>query len=175
MLALHHSICTHGGYRYLRFEVTARRGGSDENVQLSELQLLDRSGSVFAWPEGMSVSSEVDGIPVFAGSPYDEIVGRHTASESPDRLFDGSVSTKYCVYIGHRYPVVVTVELGRIFPIGKGWSWRWYTANDGSWRDPVSFSLSASRDGVAWKVLDSVSNATITTSRNALAYTGEVA
>ena len=54
--------------------------------------------------------------------------------------------------------------------------WRWYTANDGDFRDPVSFGLLLGSGDIltdmAFKLYDYGENRTITTNRNALAYEG---
>ena len=176
MIAAHHSVgFGEEGIRYVRFSVTACRGGSSADcIQLSELQLIDGEGVVFVWPDGMSVSSELAGATCFLGPMLPQVVGRYVSGESPEALFDGSVNTKFCVYTAGTYPLSVTIDLGKPHPIGSGWSWRWYTANDAVTRDPVSFSLSGSSNGTTWQVLDDVVGATITRSRNALAYQGVI-
>ena len=53
-------------------------------------------------------------------------------------------------------------------------SWQWFTANDSPERDPVSFELLGSVDGTEFTALDSALSATITETRNALAYSGNI-
>jgi len=52
--------------------------------------------------------------------------------------------------------------------------WRWYTANDASNRDPVSFKLEASNDNQNWIELDSAIDVDVTTTRQTIAYTGNI-
>ena len=55
--------------------------------------------------------------------------------------------------------------------------WKWYTANDGSERDPVSFGLilgNLSNDEIKLKIIDYKENQTITNNRLALAYEGVI-
>lgn len=43
--------------------------------------------------------------------------------------------------------------------------YRWSTANDATARDPISWVISGSNDGVTWTVLDTKSDQTITDTR----------
>ena len=51
--------------------------------------------------------------------------------------------------------------------------WEWWTANDASDRDPVSFALYLS-DGEHIVILDEQTDYDVTTSRNSLAYSGSI-
>lgn len=55
--------------------------------------------------------------------------------------------------------------------------WKWYTANDGSERDPVSFGLiigNLTNDNINIKVVDFKENQAITNNRMSLAYEGVI-
>ncbi len=151
--------------RYVRMHISAKRSGSENLMQLSEIKLTTTNGTVFAWPSGTSVSATMNGKPVATSS-----------SETPAKLIDGNASTKMCAQNGKNLPGVITIDLGpgNSVNLVTYSRWQWYTANDVANRDPVSFSFLASNDGVQWVELNAATNATITTSRRTLAYTGNL-
>ncbi len=146
-------------YRYIKFSVTKRRGGGSGYIQLSELRFLNADDEIFVWPSGTTITATSS-----ATGSY----------ESVEKLIDGNTSTKYC----GSTPGYVTFEID----LGESGSidisiyrtWQWYTANDATDRDPISFSLSLSEDGVEYIEFDSVSDAEVTTTRSALAYEGMI-
>lgn len=150
-----------GSARYLRMHITGKRGGSGEKyLQMSEIKLVNTNGTSFSWPAGTTVTSSTNG---------------NSSSEAPVKLIDGNVSTKYCTWNGY-LPLDVTIDLGSGNSVNLATysRWQWYTANDANARDPTSFSFLASNDGVKWVELNAATNATITTTRRALAYTGNL-
>ncbi len=154
-----------GSARYLRMTITAKRSSTENLLQLSEIKLVTTNGTAFAWPSGTSVSAKVSNGNVSTSS-----------SETPAKLIDNSVSTKMCAQNGKNLPCTITIDLGsgKSIDLSVYSRWQWYTANDVANRDPTSFSFSASNDGVKWVELNAATNATITTSRRALAYTGNL-
>lgn len=144
-------------YRYIRFVVDAIKGGSDTYTQFSRLEFIDTDGNLYKYPSGTSVSTSMTGYP---------------ASESPGNVIDGNVNTKFCtLWSAGGY---LTIDLGSTgtIDIDKYSRFQWYTANDGEWRDPVSFRMLFSVDGVNFNDGVTVTNASITANRFALAYTG---
>ena len=154
-----------GSARYLRMTITAKRSSTENLLQLSEIKLVTTNGTAFAWPSGTSVSAKVSTGNVSTSS-----------SETPAKLIDNSVSTKMCAQNGKNLPCTITIDLGsgKSIDLSVYSRWQWYTANDVANRDPTSFSFSASNDGVKWVELNAATNATVTTSRRALAYTGNL-
>lgn len=151
--------------RFVRMHISAKRSSSENLLQLSEIKLTTTNGTVFAWPSGTSVSATMNGERVSTKS-----------SETPAKLIDGNVSTKMCAQNGKNLPGVITIDLGasNTVDLATYSRWLWYTANDVENRDPTSFSFLASNDGVQWIELNEATNATITTTRRTLAYTGNL-
>ena len=69
-------------YRYLRMTISALRG-STEIVQLSEIKILSKTGSVMPWPQGTTVTASIE---------------ETKAEESPGKLIDRNVETKFRKY-----------------------------------------------------------------------------
>ena len=139
--------------RYLRFTIlncTANQGA--RNAQLSEIQLM-QMGEGLTWPEGTTAATQGD-------------VKREVNPETAAQLIDGTVDTK-CYWGSLVYPVDITLPEPMSFD-----GYRWYTANDSmTTRNPVSWRLEASMDGVAWTLVDEqIDRATVTTIKT-LAYT----
>ena len=113
---------------------------------------------MFQWPNGAIVTCTIQG---------QNSTG--ATNEYPSRIIDGNTGTKYCSgnWSSNPVPCILTIDLGvnSVIDIATYSKWRWYTANDASERDPISFILEASNDGETWIELDSVENANITTTR----------
>jgi len=150
-------------YRYVRLVITGKRGtlpnpdhcigGTDDCVQFAELVLL-QNGTVVPWPSGSSVTNPGGTNPNSA--PY---------FETPDKIIDGNTATKW---LDRNYNIGVvngSVQAGSTLLIdtitGITFNgYRWATANDAPYRDPASWTLSGSNDGLSWTTLDSESDPT---------------
>lgn len=144
--------------RYLRMTITALRGSTNV-VQLSEIRLLSKTGSVMEWPNGTTVTASISA----AGD-----------DESPDKLIDGSTETKFCStqFVSGAQ---INIDLGdKILDRAEYSVWQWFSANDYEERDPVSFELSGSTDGQTFTAMDSATNADIPEPRKSLAYSGSI-
>lgn len=143
--------------RYIRLIVNALRNNTTV-FQVSEIKILSKTGSVMVWPAGTVVTSTMKEI---------------SEKESPAKLIDGNVETKFCsgqFTAGSK----INIDLGdNVLDLDQYTAWQWFTANDSPERDPVSFELQGSVDGSDFLTLDSATNASITTTRNTLAYTGK--
>lgn len=142
--------------RYIRLIVNALRNNTTI-FQVSEIKILSKTGESMPWPAETLVTSTMK---------------ETSEAESPKKLIDGSVETKFCSV--HFSPgAQINIDLkSNILDRKEYTSWQWFTANDSPERDPVSFELQGSVDGSDFLTLDSVTNASITTTRNILAYTG---
>ena len=134
--------------RFVRFNAIKTKGNATSNFQLSEFELLF-NGERVAWPEGSAVQ-------------YDQTITN--VGEGPGNLIDGSVDTKF--YFGGGVGAM-TFELGSPMPID---GYQWYTANDASFRDLVSWSLEVSENGADWIEVDRQENVTITETRKTVAF-----
>lgn len=144
-------------FRYIRFVVNAIKGGSDVFTQLSRLEFIDANGSLYKYPVGTTVSSSMTG---------------YSSAESPASIIDGNVNTKFCAPWGAGGYLTIALGSSETIDISRYSRFQWYTANDCDWRDPISFEVQFSNDGVNFVKGAVVTNASITSSRYTLAYTG---
>lgn len=145
-------------YRYFRMRINAVRSGGE--MQMSEIRLMDESGNFYQFPAGTTVSTTLE---------------VSVAAESPANLIDGLVTTKYfCSSFAAGGTITIDLGDGQGADLLTWTKWQWYTANDVPNRDPVSFDFEASHNGSDWVTLDSVTDASITQDREALAYAGDL-
>lgn len=146
-------------YKYLHFQIRATKSVYIDVVQMSEFKLIDNSGA--------EVSLSSLGEVTVTASPNST-----SSSESLTNLIDGDVNTKWC-NTAYTPPTNVYFEFSEpvdnLPSVYKGYCW--YTANDGSGRDPVSWTIFVSENGNTWEQIAKVENASITDDRNALAGT----
>lgn len=135
-------------YRYIKWNITNVNGSSDQ-VQVSDFYIVSQ-GSAVSW-----------------GSPTVTLTG--CAASSPQnayKLFDSNTSTKFYSYnyntTGRVATIVADAGAGNSYNLD---SYYYVTGNDSVGRDPITWTFEASNDGTNYTVLDTVTNATITTSR----------
>lgn len=129
------------GYRYVRWTITANRSNPG-STQASEFNIRFNTTNIDM------VSSTVTASPTTAGGA------------PVTNLKDNNVNTKWA--FAEPLPVSAIFDMGRIVLFN---GYRWYTANDESGRDPVSWTVSGSNDGTNYITLHSVSGHSTTTSR----------
>jgi len=105
-----------------------RGGGTDLFVQLSLFQMKHN---------GQIIQGAI------ASNPG----GANPANEEPSKVVDGNINTKWLDM--RRLPLVLDFQQ----PVEAN-SYRLATANDGPYRDPVSWLLQGSNDGATWHLLD---------------------
>lgn len=120
-------------------------------------QFLDVDNNVYSYPSGTTVSTSMS---------------NYSSSEGPDNILDGNVNTKFCCPWSAGGYLQINLGGSDSIDISKYSRFRWYTANDADWRDPTSFRVLFSTDGTNFIEGVTVTNASITTSRHALAYVG---
>ncbi len=140
-------------YRYIRWEITERKGGAN-SIQVARLTLTQDQTPV-VWPSESTASNPG---------------GSNPSNERPARAIDGSSSTKW---LDFNFSSSSSSSSGSsILEIDTGSGnavtfdgYRWTTANDAVDRDPVSWNLYGSDDGNEWTLLDSREKQSITDSR----------
>ncbi len=143
--------------QYVKFTpILMRIGGSNYSTntyQLAEFQLMS-AGQKLTYPFGTTAYA-----PLGFGNP----------AETPMQAIDGNINNKF--YSGFSSPNPLIVKLpSPVWFDGYGW----FTANDSTGRDPVSWQIETGMDGVNWTVVDVRSNQSITATRNAPAGTYDV-
>lgn len=136
-----------------------RSSGGD--TQVTEVELLDENDNVIVWGSGTATSN---------GNVY-------TSSQQADKAFDGITNNKW--YTNSKpsasVPIWIDFEFEEPILLDIVKKWRWYTGGDSPNRDPVTFDLQVKRYGADhYTIIDSAENESITSNRNAVAYTKAV-
>lgn len=139
----------------IRFFATSKRS-NDRYFQMSELEFYDTSDQLITFSDVTAYIGESSSTP-----------GYPVASENVTKLFDGDTTTKMCCYWsdeGIRVDMTLTSSI--MSNLLK--SYRYCTGNDFPARDPVSWNVFASSDnGATWFTIDTRSNETVPSTRNA--------
>lgn len=141
-------------YQYIKWAITADRWADPRATQASEFEICDSNWLKMQRPAWTTISANHSWA---------------VSSESIDKLIDGSVYTKYCT--PYNPDIIITISLWSTVDFSVYNTYKWYTANDAPERDPVSRTIELSNDQSNWVTVDTVSDANITTSRYALAFT----
>lgn len=131
---------------YFKWSIGKLRN-STSTLQAAEFYFYDSEQNKIAWVNA-SIITDKAGV---------------SSGESIGKLIDGSKSTKYCTtsFSGGPCNIVITVDDSMEYPA----YYSYVTANDSSERDPVSWTLYASKDGETWTQVDTQSNVTIPSNR----------
>lgn len=143
--------------RYLRMTIYQLRGGTNI-TQLSDIRLSDGNNYYSFTNDTIAASS--------SGNP----------GEGVDMLIDNNVNTKYCTGYAPSFsnPLTITITFSNDVNIFDWNFFEYWTANDSSERDPVSFDVDISNDGTTFYNVLEVRSANITTSRKVLGYKGNI-
>lgn len=145
-------------FRYIRLVVNAIKTNSLKIMQLSRLEFINNKGSVYTYPSSKTVTTSATA---------------YSSAETPVNITDHSVDTKFCCEWTAGTWVQIDLGSTNRLDLSQYSRVQYYTANDAEGRDPVSFDILVSNDGVNFNKCFSVTNASITSSRKTLAYTGD--
>lgn len=145
-------------FRYIRLVVNAIKTNSLKIMQLSRLEFINNKGSVYTYPSSKIVTTSAT---------------VYSSAETPVNITDHSVDTKFCCEWTAGTWVQIDLGSTNRLDLSQYSRVQYYTANDAEGRDPVSFDILVSNDGVNFNKCFSVTNASITSSRKTLAYTGD--
>lgn len=144
---------------YLKMTIYANRGNSNI-TQFSDIRLKSAAGTYYTFTGDIITASN-------PGNPGEDV----------DKLIDNNTSTKYCT--GYRpstaSPLIITLQFTNGFNVFDFPIFEYWTANDSSERDPVSFDISVSEDGVNYTDVVQAIGASITTSRQVLGFAANLA
>ena len=139
-------------YLYYRWQITAIRGGPGSDGLLQAAEFVFRLDSVDQTATTGSATVSNPG-------------GTSPVGEEPDKLIDNNLNTKWLDFNfttnGNLSNFVFQFASPQAFN-----GYRWATANDSPPRDPRSWTVSGSDNGVDWTVLHTVTDFTATTARN---------
>lgn len=144
-------------YLYVRWYISAVRT-SWQWIQMSEFELYDNSWNKVSRPSWTTVETSATSYPT---------------NEWPNNIIDWTTSTKH--YCQNQFiPLTLTFTLWSKLDFKNIKQYKWYTANDSYQRDPITWTLAVSNDKVNWKTVSTVTNASITSNRNTLAWTWNI-
>lgn len=144
-------------YRYIRWNINANRWNIAE-MQVSEFEICDGNGTKMSRPSWTSITCNYS---------YSDM-----QNYWPQKLIDWNLNTKW--FVAYSTWIVLTIDLGTGIDIGTYYKYKWYTADDYNKRDPITWTLEISSDWNNWTTVSTITNATITTSRKALAWTWDM-
>ena len=156
-----------GGKPSTWFRFTIKRNRGDIPVtQVSELALYSADGT--RWNSGLTQGTATNALlqGQFA-TPVAYTTG--SGSEGPDKLFDNSTGTKWCLTVNTPNPTnastyrVIVMRLTNT--ISEIVSYNLCTANDVPDRDPIQWTLEASTNGNEWVEVDARSGVVPPTDR----------
>ncbi|MNO12252.1 Amylopullulanase precursor [compost metagenome] len=119
-------------YSYYRFDIVNHSGDS---LQLAEIELFDGAEKNY-----------VDLQPTISAS------GENAPNEGKEQVYDGTSTTKWLTFQSSGF---LQFDYGQAITLD---GYAITAANDFSQRDPKSWTLEASNDGLAWTTLDSKSD-----------------
>lgn len=137
---------------FLRWEITEVRE-NNPYIQLADIHFYNNSEEISVSNVSCVFGSEQ---PVYPGT-----------GETIDKIIDSDPSTKFCAQWAKYYTssagyCYITFEVSDV----NVTSYNYITANDAPARDPKSWKLYSSVDGIYWKLIDKIDSANITTDRN---------
>ena len=140
--------------RYVRFTpITMRPGGSNGNgrtYQLSRFWLM-QAGQVFPYPPGTTAYGTITSNP---------------GGESVDNLLLDTLPVGRTKFYSDPANNAVVIVLPYTIPFD---GYTWYTGDDSTGRDPITWTVEISLDGVTWLLADFREEEDITTDRDAMA------
>ena len=141
-------------YRYIKIEILKIKRATN-CIQLSEFAFYDENQNRYSFPQGTSITASLT---------------EASSSESISKIIDNNVETKYCsTQWGNQQDgyCVIDIDLGQnnYIDISQYGNYAYYTGNDATERDPISWILTASTDGTNYDLLDMRLDQTITDSR----------
>ena len=149
--------------KYFRFDISKIRG-NDQWVQMEELE-FSHNGTVVRG-DGVSITGyKFDG-----STPTYSTTG---GAQTPVQLIDNDLNTKMCARFDddqHSYIKIILSINGEGISPNEVFKYQYFTGDDEPNRDPVSWTVYVSADGVRWILVDQRDNATINTARNAPAF-----
>ena len=137
---------------YYRLVITKRKGTGDEVLQFSELNFYDKNSNKISWSV-VNIQCNMKGV---------------STSESIDKILDGNINTKFCTREWGRVlenECIITIQVNDSMTFPAKYSY--VTGNDSPNRDPVSWTLSYSKDGTSYTIISEVTDASITSNRKA--------
>ena len=155
-----------GPTRYWRFKVDGIRANAD-NMSLGEITLYSSGANVTPYA---SVTNDTEHTTTQYSSQYQNVNTAYDGNVDGSKWRDWRIGQKE-TDPDVRNSVWLKFDFGEKGMLVSGY--KWYTSNDGSVSDPVSWRLQRSDDGETWEDVDVQTDYAVTTDRKALAYSYE--
>lgn len=138
---------------YLKWKITKVRGNPPANgcLQIGEFHIF-QGNTLYIWNSNVSITTNMAGV----------------SNEDIDKLIDGNTGTKYNTQQWGNTQInecIIVISLGETITFDKNTTYTFVTANDEPSRDPVSWVLYGSTDGIDWEELDSEDDVNIPNGR----------
>jgi hypothetical protein len=133
---------------HVRWVITERRGDND-SIQVAELALFS---------EGEQLPNRDDDGTIVVTNPGG--LNPDSGEEEPEKVYDGDPETKWLDFDDSESTLVLEFPDPVTFD-----SYSWVTANDEEDRDPVSWKVEVSTDGIEWTTVHECSDVAVPTGR----------
>lgn len=148
-------------WRYIKFEITKQKTVNNY-TQLTELQFLDSNNTLFNF----------QGSNAWSNKPH------YTATDGPTSMIDGVIrSDSKALWVASptpQDPIIMIIESRVPIDLSTYSKIRMITGGDAEARDPSSWILSVSNDQKTWEQINSETNYTMTSTRLAVGYEGNL-
>lgn len=142
---------------YIRLDINnSRDNGSGGIIQFRNIRVLDNNGNSLQFSHASSIYGD--------GSAVE--YGQNTRDESPQAMIEGRNKTCCTNFSLTKAPLKITFTLTSEISIANITSFSILTGADYTTRDPVSWDIYASNDGVTWYKIQEAHSPDVTTARS---------
>lgn len=142
---------------YIRLDINnSRDNGSGHIIQFRNIRVLDSNGNSLQFSHASSIYGD--------GSAVE--YGQNTRDESPQAMIEGRNKTCCTNFSLTKAPLKITFTLTSEISIANITSFSILTGADYTERDPVSWDIYASNDGVTWYKIQEAHSPDVTTARS---------
>ena len=142
---------------YIRLDINnSRDNGSGGIIQFRNIRVLDNNGNSLQFSHASSIYGD--------GSAVE--YGQNTRDESPQAMIEGRNKTCCTNFSLSKAPLKITFTLTSEISIANITSFSILTGADYTTRDPVSWDIYASNDGVTWYKIQEAHSPDVTTARS---------
>ena len=142
---------------YIRLDINnSRDNGRGHIIQFRNIRVLDSNGSSLQFSHASSIYGD--------GSVVE--YGQNVRDESPQAMIEGRNKTCCTNFSLTKAPLKITFTLTSEISIANITSFSILTGADGTERDPVSWDIYASNDGMTWYKIQEAHSPDVTTARS---------
>ena len=149
---------------HLKWSISTIRDRSQYMLQAAEIEFYDEDDQLLTF-SALSGSYDLWDTSITQTPNYVFYQYSHT----PEHLIDGDLFYKVCVdnYNSNVKTLDFVFQLENPLPAYELKRYRWYTGGDAPERDPISWAVYASPNGIDWILVHEITNASVPTARQA--------